>query len=208
MPPPADTFYDATLPAALGGGSFLLQGDELSLSGTITTGVFYPTAFGFDGTKTAASGSDVAALPQAQDENQLFSMKPVLGKYKGHMTRNTDQAVLDTIVTISLNNKGHDVIDLVLNDPGVCDIEITGGIHPTHTGAFSLALGGEGTDGALTGHITHTGRLVLNLGVPGESDSGGKPEEALDKKSRPMSITQSRRLRLDFRTFQPKLTRW
>jgi hypothetical protein len=171
------TVYQTTLPAALGNGSFLLQDNELSLFGTFSTGIFGATTYFFDGTKTTTQATASALSFDPDQKNQLFSTKPIVGKYKGHLTRTPGSVVMNSTATISVNSKGHDVIDLVFTDPGICDIEITGGIHPTHTGAFSLALGANATDGTLIGHLTHTGRLVLNLSVPGTSDSVGSQKK-------------------------------
>lgn len=178
------TEYVATLPANVGDGQFTLDGNKLSISGTLSTNVFYSTSFDFQGTRESATPSAASAqelLPLSTNDDpgqsQLFSTKSILGKYKGQLTRTPGSVSMVSKATISQNKKGHDVLDLVFTDPGSCDIEITGGIHPSHTGAFTLDLGTEATDGIVEGHITHTGRLVINVFVPGISDSVGSQKK-------------------------------
>jgi hypothetical protein len=180
--PLGGTAYIAHFPSKFGLGTIQVFQNELTITGTITTGIFFPASFDFDGTLVTAKSAAVAAPPPAPESKDLFttlslnqtlSLNPVLGTFIGHVTRASDHVALKTSAVVAKNKKGHTAITMTIIDPGIGTITIQSVIHPTHTGTFTLPLGAFHTDGTLSGHVTHTGRLILHLTVPGVSDSVG-----------------------------------
>jgi hypothetical protein len=173
----ASTEYVGSLPSAFGpDGVIQTDGNTLTVSGELTTGIFPVDAFSFQGSKIAASKSSASALSKSQRPPittlgtiQTLKANPILGKFKGHMTRQSDSTEFTTSAVIADNRKGKPAISFSLVEPGVGTIEIQSEIHPTHTGSFMLDLGSSSIDGIFGGHITHTGRLVLDLTLPGIS---------------------------------------
>jgi hypothetical protein len=171
------TGYVASLPPAYGPeGTLQVLGSTLTLSGDLTTGIFPVDSFSFEGTKVTPKKSTASALSQPKRPpittlgvTQALKASPDLGTFKGHMTRQSDGTVFKTSAVISNNKKGKPAIHFSLVEPGVGTIEIDSEIKPTHTGSFTLDLGDSSIDGIFGGHITHTGRLVLDLTVPGTS---------------------------------------
>jgi hypothetical protein len=178
----ASDAYIAYFPSSLGLGTLQVFNGELTIFGTIDSGIFPAMTLNFDGTKVAAKKAKAASLKTAPSTpstlttlavRQTLKRNPALGTFKGHMTRAKDGTEFKTTAVVADNKNGHPAIDFQLVDTGFGTIEIQSVIHPTHTGSFTLDLGSGPADGVLMGHITHTGRLVLHLNVRGTSDLVG-----------------------------------
>ena len=175
--PLSSTEEVGSLPSAFGPeGMVQVVGSTLTMSGDLTTGIFPVDSFNFEGTKVTPKKSTASALSEPQPPpittlgiNTAFKANPILGKFKGHMTRQSDSTEFTTSAVVADNKKGKPAISFSLADPGAGTIVIQSEIHPTHTGSFTLDLGDSSIDGILGGHITHTGRLVLDLTLPGFS---------------------------------------
>jgi hypothetical protein len=175
--PQSTTSLVADFPSALGTGTIQVSGNTLTILGTIDTGIFAPAPVNFTGTRVTASAAPAAVPPPAPAPetpslfktlslDQTFSVNPAIGTFLGHMTRASDSVALKTSAVIAKNSKGHTAITFQLAEPGIGTIVIQSVIHPTHTGAFTLPLGNSVFDGTLSGHVTHTKRLVIHLIVP------------------------------------------
>jgi hypothetical protein len=172
--------FVGSFPSKLGSGTVQIDGNSLTIRGTVDTGIFMPTTINFSGTKvvkkSAVAAPAVAPAPAIDSDNktlfttlsleQTLSLNPAIGTFLGHMTRASDSTAFKTSAVIAKNSKGHTAITFQLIEPGVGTIVVQSVIHPTHTGAFTLPLGNSAFDGTISGHITHTRRLVLHLIVP------------------------------------------
>jgi len=151
-----------------------LNNGSLQLTGEITTGILSNVSFNFGGTKiTPKKTASAEATRTALDVRQALKVNPVFGTFKGHMTRASDSDSFKTSAVVANNKKGHPAITLDLVEPDLGDLLISSVILPTSKGSFSVTLGTSQNPGTLAGHITHTGRLVLHLTVPGVSDLVG-----------------------------------
>jgi hypothetical protein len=176
--PLATTVYVASLNSSAVSATTRVEGNNLEISETVSTGIFAKSTITFSGTRVATTKTSVAASQTTSSVTTLaarpaLNVNPVRGAFKGHMTRQSDSEEFKTSAVVADNKKGKPAINFSLVEPGVGTIEIQSEIRPTHTGSFTLDLGGLPTDGILHGHITHTGRLVLNLVIPGVSDLAG-----------------------------------
>jgi hypothetical protein len=178
----ATTDYVAVVNTTSESGTFQVKngGTDLEISDTLTTGIFQPSTILFSGTKVSTTTTTAAASSSGDTSpattlavRKSLAVNPVLGTFLGHMTRASDGAEFKTKATVTNNKKGHPALHMQLVEPGIGTTLIDSVIHPTHTGSFVLDLGGLPTDGIIHGHITHTGRLVLSLVVPGVSNLVG-----------------------------------
>jgi hypothetical protein len=156
LSPSGSHFLVGTIPSDVGDGLVQVKdGKSLSISGDIDPGFLDPIPFSFSGTKSAG------AAPLAESVTTLSTKNPILGTYKGTITNAFSQASYSVSVQVALNKLGHPTLHLQAGVSAELEVDIDMVIHPHLTGSFSQLLGSTTADGSISGHLTHTGRLVF-----------------------------------------------
>jgi hypothetical protein len=177
-PAASHTFLVGVLPQAAGGGVVQIEDNHLmTIDGTFAPGkLFYPISYSFSGAKVSSG----AAVPQSAEAISVVKplttkkkKNPLLGIYKGTITDTQHGLSYGVGVTEYRNKNGNLAITATIAVPNFGTVTIASVNHPHSSGSFDLALGGQVTDGILSGHITHTGKLVLTVRTIGLSVTTG-----------------------------------
>ena len=175
------TFLVGIIPQSAGGGVIQIEdGTTMTISGTMTPGkLFYPLSYSFTGTRVKAKAAAVepvveTAPPQSISVLAKKKTNPLIGIYKGFLTDTDHGLTYKIAVQSALNKKGTPALHAQIGVDGFGEVDLNLVPHAHSTGSFeNQLLGSRPTDGILSGHITHTGHLVLNIRAPGLSFTTG-----------------------------------
>jgi hypothetical protein len=151
----------AQIPSKVGSGKIQISKGHMDIDGTLDPGVMDPLPFTFSGQKAAG-----AAAPSAITVTAATKKNPILGAYKGTMVYTTSSLSIPAAAQFTNNKLGHPTAHVQMEIAGFGELDIDTIIHAHSTGSFDQMLAALPTDGSLSGHITHTGKLSLELFVP------------------------------------------
>ena len=104
----------------------------------------------------------------------LAKKNPLLGSFRGVLDDASHRHSYKINVQCNLNKKGTPALHAQIGVDGFGEVDLDLVPHAHSTGSFEGQLLAERpTDGILSGHITHTGHLVLSISSPGLSFNTG-----------------------------------